>query len=100
MKSSKWELPPSEEARIANIEDNEIKIIYLAYLLDTYHQQSKLQISILNNAIDILENENFDANTMNSLYMLLSNGAIKIDQKEISEKLHATAQIFQGQDNA
>ena len=37
----------TSEVTLNNIEDKEIKIIYLAHLLDTYYQESELQISIL-----------------------------------------------------
>ena len=90
----------ASEVTLNNINDKEVKIIYLAHLLDTYHQQSELQISILNNAITILESADFNSSTKNTFYLLLSKGAITIDQKEISERLYETAQYFKVQDNA
>ena len=84
----------ASEKTLLNIENIEVKIIYLANLLDTYYVKSDLQTGILNKALSLLDKITLNNDKMFKLLILLSKGARNIKQHQLAVTLFENAQKF------
>jgi predicted DNA-binding WGR domain protein len=80
------------ETTLLNIVEMEVKIIYLANLLDTHHMKSDLQAEILNKALSLIEKITLNNEKMSGLLILLSKGARNINQNQLAVTLFESAQ--------